>query len=590
MGDIYDSAEHVIVWLGREFHDHHDTTEDLFSGVWRFELARQAGSISEDTMNSLINDPVAALVESSDSRIRVAAIDWMNTLGIVYIEEWFRSLPIYQRTWFQRAWILQEVLKAAKLTVVCGSFIIPWDVFTLMSCTIECCRLLLGQGDLSSAFGSSTDNRSTILSRGALSLLSDPQHDEIPAVGLERWRRSYRCGHGLPMLSALSLGRNQITMDPRDKVFSVLSFSSIGRTMLEGPQTITPDYTTTTQQLYVKVAKSLVASHGSCMLSLSGMRSALKLDGLPSWVPNFDDPLHARPRGINMKQLHNAPVSRGSSRRGSQSHGFHSFQPKITPQNELIVKAFVYDTITEIAPSGLNDVGQDLHGLKTWVQLLSKLNLAPSERLNILLHTLAEHSSQSRTNLIETEFIAWLKFVSFVSILGHQDEFRANSRAFGQEPDIYYHESIERPHSLMLSLVDSAIELFASLGITLPDEVVTEWKSPDTISSEVDHLRYYYSEMIEAALAFGHLLRDHDPSRRLLITSKGNVLGTGPQDVKVGDVVCVVGGAKVPYVLRARSDGKFSLVGEAFMYGVEDLEQILDDAEGRGEMRDMKIV
>lgn len=579
----------MIVWLGREFHDHHDTTEDLLNGVWRLELAREAGSMSESATESLINDPIDALTKSN-SKARVAAIDWMNTLGIVFIEEWFLSLPIYQRTWFQRAWILQEVLKSAKLTAVCGPFIIPWDMFTIMSCTIECCRLLLGQGNLSSAFGSSTDNRSTILSRGALSLLSDPQHDEIPAVSLERWRRSYRCGHGLPMLSALSLSRNQITTDARDKVFSVLSFSSIGQTALEGPQAITPNYTISARHLYTQVAKRLIKSHGACMLSLSGTRSASKIEGLPSWVPNLDDPLHVRPRGINVKQLHNAPISRVSSRRGSKSHIYQSSQPKVTAQNELVVNAFVFDYVTEVASSGLNDVGEDLQGLKRWVDILSKLQLQPDERRETLLCTLAEHSSLFQPGLNETNFIGWLKFVTFCSILGHQDEFRTHSKSFGQEPDIYVHEAINRPQSHMVALVDVAIDLFSSLGITLPGETVAEWKDADTYSSETDHLRFYYTELIEAALAFGHILRDHDPSRRLLITSRCNVLGTGPQDVQAGDAICMVSGATVPYVLRETSNGNFQLIGEAFLNGIEELEQILDDAEGKGEMKEICIV
>ncbi|KAH7402192.1 hypothetical protein DE146DRAFT_457811 [Phaeosphaeria sp. MPI-PUGE-AT-0046c] len=589
MGEIYESAEHVAVWLGREFHDHHDTTEDLLNGVWRLELAREAGSMSEDALETLINDPVDTLTKSN-TKARVAAIDWMNTLGIVFIEEWFLSLPIYQRTWFQRAWILQEVLKASKLTVVCGPYLVPWDMFTLMSCTIECCRLLLGQGNLSSAFGSSTDNRSTILSRGVLSLLNDPQHDEIPAVSLERWRRSYRCGHGLPMLSALSLSRNQITTDPRDKVFSVLSFSSIGQTALEGPQTITPDYTISSRHLYTQVAKRLIASHGPCVLSLSGMQSASSIEGLPSWVPNLDDSLHVRPRGINVKQLHNAPISRVSSRRGSMSHSFQSLEPRVTAQNELIVRAFVHDQITEVASSGLNNVGENLYGLKRWVEILSKLGLQPDQRRDTLLRTLSEHSSRSQPSINDANFIGWLKFVTFCSILGHQDEFRTHSRSFGQEPDIYYHEWTERPQSHIVALVDVAVELFAALGISLPVGTIVEWKDAETYSSEVGNLRYYYTEMIEEALSFGHILRDHDPSRRLLVTSTCTVLGTGPQDVQVGDVICAINGATVPYVLREMRDGKFQLVGEAFLCGVEDLEQMIDDAEARGKTRDICIV
>lgn len=40
--------------------------------------------------------------------------------------------------------------------------------------------------------------------------------------------------------------------------------------------------------------------------------------------------------------------------------------------------------------------------------------------------------------------------------------------------------------------------------------------------------------------------------------------------MQVGDVICVIFGAKVPYVLRSRNEGGVVLVGEAYCDGIMD--------------------
>ncbi|KAK7193701.1 HET-domain-containing protein [Paraphaeosphaeria sporulosa] len=57
--------------------------------------------------------------------------------------------------------------------------------------------------------------------------------------------------------------------------------------------------------------------------------------------------------------------------------------------------------------------------------------------------------------------------------------------------------------------------------------------------------------------------------RRPFITSKG-LLGLGPEDMRSGDVVVVVSGAEVPFILREAPEGGYVLVGEAYVDGVMD--------------------
>jgi heterokaryon incompatibility protein (HET) len=82
-------------------------------------------------------------------------------------------------------------------------------------------------------------------------------------------------------------------------------------------------------------------------------------------------------------------------------------------------------------------------------------------------------------------------------------------------------------------------------------------------------------------LAWNHELVD---CRRFFITDKGHI-GMGPDPLQTGDIVCILYGGKVPFILRPESDHHL-LVGESYTHGMMDGEMItkweaneLQDAE-----------
>jgi hypothetical protein len=52
--------------------------------------------------------------------------------------------------------------------------------------------------------------------------------------------------------------------------------------------------------------------------------------------------------------------------------------------------------------------------------------------------------------------------------------------------------------------------------------------------------------------------------------SKGGYIGIAPQFADSGDMICIIFGAIVPYVLRRLPDKGFELVGEAYVHGIMD--------------------
>jgi hypothetical protein len=58
-------------------------------------------------------------------------------------------------------------------------------------------------------------------------------------------------------------------------------------------------------------------------------------------------------------------------------------------------------------------------------------------------------------------------------------------------------------------------------------------------------------------------------NRRPFMSTQGYV-GLGPASIQSGDIICVLLGAKVPYIFRAVDGGGFKLIGEAYCDGIMD--------------------
>ncbi len=70
--------------------------------------------------------------------------------------------------------------------------------------------------------------------------------------------------------------------------------------------------------------------------------------------------------------------------------------------------------------------------------------------------------------------------------------------------------------------------------------------------------------------------------RRLIRTST-NHLGIAPIAAEPGDVVCVLGGSKVPFVMRKIED-HYVMIGECYVQG------IMDGEVPRGDLGDRELV
>jgi hypothetical protein len=57
---------------------------------------------------------------------------------------------------------------------------------------------------------------------------------------------------------------------------------------------------------------------------------------------------------------------------------------------------------------------------------------------------------------------------------------------------------------------------------------------------------------------------------RIFFNTQGGRIGQGPQSLKPDDIVCLIYGGTVPYILRSVDDGTFTFVGHCFVQRVMD--------------------
>lgn len=76
-------------------------------------------------------------------------------------------------------------------------------------------------------------------------------------------------------------------------------------------------------------------------------------------------------------------------------------------------------------------------------------------------------------------------------------------------------------------------------------------------------------------------------NRRFFITREG-YMGLGPLNIEPGDLVCILLGAQVPFVLRAVKDGH-KLMGECYCHGIMNGEAVRQADGGEAELSDFVI-
>ncbi|KAH7417868.1 heterokaryon incompatibility protein-domain-containing protein [Cadophora sp. MPI-SDFR-AT-0126] len=483
MSKIYSSANDVLIWLG-EGSPESDAAMDYLKRVGR-KFVDRGGEIKEPRYEP----------ESQEL--------WRDVQTDPALE---RSHIIWDRPWFSRRWIIQELAFARKATIYCGSKSLDWD-------------------ELNSAY------TAIAMSAGDGSFLSGylEEHEQMFKLGSLEMRRmstlqkirddmKFRndTGSSRGIISCVADAWEFDCKEEKDRLFALLGIINQGR-----QRQLAIDYNLSITKIYAKFANYCIKNGDPmdklAILSYAGMSNRAQLPTqyqLPTWIPDwrasFDGPGHklngfcagnAMAPHVELKKkskellVRGIPIDRVQHVLGSISSFASPNDPSCSiqrPNHQATWYRNIEDTFANLfgpyrfqMPQGV--VGHPyIMGGTAWEALFRTLVLDT--------HDLIYYANHDVPSLGEVragpEFPFWEEGTGF----------RRRMLASLEQPD--------------LDAVNNDI-------IVIPYEM----------------LEYYARASINCE------------NRSFYITERG-FLGLGPEEMEVGDIISLICGACTPHVLR----------------------------------------
>jgi hypothetical protein len=247
MDKIYKRARVVRVWLGEEFGKE---VEALAT------LGEIDAIIYDLKANPELGNDRAEIQDAFQDHEKYKAINW-EALG-----------SVLSRSWFQRVWVLQEMVNAKKATVHIGEYNFGWSSFT---------------SSMSILRGYSLDS---------------PLEDDIGSSCLDKinWLSKHFNGHpadrvdGLTVLEALGETKVFRSTQPVDKIYGLLSLFP------EALEDVQVNYSDSVEEVFTQFTIKLLTNRKKLdILNHCTPPTEPKLLKLPSWVPDWSQPFYTEP-------------------------------------------------------------------------------------------------------------------------------------------------------------------------------------------------------------------------------------------------------------------------------------------------------
>ncbi|KAJ4178535.1 hypothetical protein NW755_013149 [Fusarium falciforme] len=243
MGDIYEAASDVLVWLG--------PSDEKTTALWRH--FKRLYLIRDDSWEDLRHNLCSKFMNKCEDKWKTSQM-WA-------VQEIIEGL--LSRTWFERMWTLQELLLAKHATIMCGTQSMSWDALCQALELIEASFPLSSKGtrNFVNCFYAFSDFKE---------MLEDIENNETD--------------DGVKVLSRMvHHSRIRHATNPKDKIFALYGLSQKLKKPM--PQ---PDYTQSITEIYTKATVAIMQQDNS-LWPLQNLWSENRRDDLPSWVPDWSE-------------------------------------------------------------------------------------------------------------------------------------------------------------------------------------------------------------------------------------------------------------------------------------------------------------
>ncbi|KAI3397134.1 hypothetical protein diail_11195 [Diaporthe ilicicola] len=240
--EIYSKAEQVVVWLGVEKDD-----------------SEQAQKL----LHGLVNGEVQ--------------LSPLLDLGPV--------VSLFDREYWSRLWVVQEVLHAKEIVVLCGSSRLPWD------CYVRASRIFQSPESVDKIrfFNERSGHTRLITSQHRLNPSQILVHHGPASIlhiqrALELAREPFGLGDFHYTLHLMRLSRTKLATDPKDRVYGILGVLPRGLR----PE-VRVDYSLTVKEIYIDFMEWWMKASRSLNIICDSIHFPPQISSanLPSWVPNW---------------------------------------------------------------------------------------------------------------------------------------------------------------------------------------------------------------------------------------------------------------------------------------------------------------
>jgi len=575
MREIYATAKSVIVWLGPSFRGVAAAFEVLpylaMVGVERHPTGKPGTEKLEDILVGIIQErPKHGSIIQSQSDLLFMTHDRDSVLfhtlkrrpelddDVIFkfdnYEAWTAIDRLFADSYFQRSWIIQEVAVAEAVYVVCGSQRIYWDVFRMAF-------------EGRSKFGfqlPKADNATELQSY-------------IPCVRDARVRYrdndNPRCLDLGIVLTSFSYSKET---NPRDRIYAALG--------LVKPQSIcqdiVPDYAKSIEEVFYEAACHIIRLRKDLYLWSSKILTPRRaMSKLPSWVPEwtmasceesieFASPEFSRCLACNPAVegkvlfidghlLDEVDIIYSINEENEVLELFVRLEEWLKQRGKSLFGAYYGD------PQNL--AGQEIPGSEKASdrlreenksearQLLSKFHDVPPIVASIMRGTAFEagHSLDSKQLNIEALWSA------LTAVFNRRIRMSRPLGYFLFLATLYILPRLARTQGDVPKGLPKGFSIWIMAAVCLSSEKA----NPELFTILSEHFERYNR--------FRHMVMED----RFFVTKKG-IFGCAPAEaVKQGQVIAILGGAYVPYLL-GKSGSHYELISHVYVEGIMSMESL----------------
>lgn len=548
MAEIYKCACHVLAWLGPA-NKNTETVIDYLNklgekaeacsmveggeahvALWREMLFGLAG-------NRAVTSPYITFQRLDRTKFSVPSVKlkglldsisgWAsqdNLLPIADIKEFFT------RPWWSRIWVLQEATLAKDVDFICGSKKIN---------RTRCSAAINAYSALWELLYMAFSRNHLSLTRYQLDIMQSLFHVR-PRIMLSMWKVSEQGGFSLAaLLRATCVGtinsdrhgpHHLESTKPEDKIFALLGLAIDHEELIH--LGVSPRYNIPYEHIYTTTMLALLKQGHMFLLS---MCQASRSPRLPSWVPDWSRSVTDMLQDVKPDHTTPHPAFNAS---GDQSRT--SKVEELRRQGAVVgisVMGYIHDEIYQ--------VGRFNDRADAKVVPLEKTSSWPGDWLLEIIRL--SRCTESK----DWRFVNSLKAAVRTSI-----------------GDVGYDENRKLARVGNLRFKDAAI-LLQRRSKNLKGRISIEIERFLGSKAVKDSLNVPRNVLPMTTTNFGLEIIGKSLGRLPFVTKKGS-LGLSSDQIASGDVIAIIQGSQVPFVLRPHGEGRYQVISEAYVDGIMD--------------------